>query len=579
MRYERPSARAVRFRASFRHRALIAGMLLVACLVSSCSLPQRGPGAHGAGSGGATNIAGPAIASPGAARAPPDAGITFPLHTEGAGIVDARGKPVKLAMVNWYGAESPDFVVGGLAYQPIHTIIREIVSMRFNGVRLPWSNQMWEQNPVVPSELVAANPQFAGERARTIFEQVVRDLASAGLMIVLDDHSSQAEWCCSLTDGNTLWYNSGYPQAAWLSDWASVAVQFADIPQVVGVDLRNEPRGKATWGGSDPSVDWQRAAELGGAAVQRIAPHLLIFVEGIHAGTDLSGVADLPVVLRDPAHVVYEVHDYGAEHKGAAPYNGWLAQIRPDWGYLVGRYPLWIGEFGTCNTSDACVAGNGAAHRGVWFSTIVRYLQYHNLNWSYWSLNGTRSDGLAWQGRAYGAREGFGVLDTRWDGLSRQSLLAVLSVIERPCPSAPLADGTYYILNASSGQVIGIPDARTANGTRLEQEKLSDTSSQRWHVTSLGCGLYSMTSAADRRSIDVSGQSDRAGAVIDEWTYWGGGNQQFVVRREPTGYYTFASINSMEPVGVSRFAIPLKAQLHQGGTGSGRNQQWAFRRA
>jgi hypothetical protein len=75
--------------------------------------------------------------------AQPDAGIDFPLHTSGASIVGASGAPVKLDFVNWYGAESPDYVVGGLEYQPVSEIIGQIVSMGFNGVRLPWSNQMW----------------------------------------------------------------------------------------------------------------------------------------------------------------------------------------------------------------------------------------------------------------------------------------------------------------------------------------------------------------------------------------------------------------------------------------------------
>src|SRR5487761_1647482 len=45
------------------------------------------------------------------ARPAPDAGIAFPLHTSGAAIVDASGKRVKLNLVNWYGTETPDYVV------------------------------------------------------------------------------------------------------------------------------------------------------------------------------------------------------------------------------------------------------------------------------------------------------------------------------------------------------------------------------------------------------------------------------------------------------------------------------------
>lgn len=62
--------------------------------------------------------------------------------------------------------------------------------------------------------MLSANPQFAGEHARTIFGQVVRDLANAELMVVPDNHNSTAEWCCSASDGNSLWYTSKYPQSA-----------------------------------------------------------------------------------------------------------------------------------------------------------------------------------------------------------------------------------------------------------------------------------------------------------------------------------------------------------------------------
>jgi endoglucanase len=546
-----------------------AAAALLALGVSACSSPP--PATRPAEGPGAT--AHPAAAGP-------DAGITFPLHTRGALIVDARGKPVKLAMVSWYGAESPGFVVGGLAYQPVGTIIREIVSMGFNGVRLPWSNQMWQQNPMVPARSVAANPRFAHEHARTIFEQVVRALANAGLMVVLDDHNSDAEWCCSLTDGNALWHNSRYPQSAWLADWKSVAAQFAGIPQVIGADLRNEPRGAATWGGRNPAVNWHAAAELGGDAVQSAAPHMLIFVEGVHSATNLSRVASLPVILSGPGHVVYEAHDYAHEQGGVISYDTFVAQIQPRWGYLAGRYPLWVGEFGTCNTAAACVNSTDPADRGLWFSVITRYLRYHNLNWSYWSLNGTKSGGLPGQGKVYGTAEGSGLLNASWDGPARKSLLAVLHAMQSPCRAGPLADGTYYIVNARSGDAIGIPGGSKANGTVLDQEPLRQAAGQRWKVTGLGCGRYAITSVLDRASMDVYGQSIRPGTPLSQWAYWGGGNQQFVIQREASGHYTFASINSMDPVGVPGLATrAAAAQLPQSRTGSASNEQWSFRRA
>jgi endoglucanase len=509
----------------------------------------------------------------GAASAP-DAGITFPLHTSGASIVDAAGKPVKLNLVNWYGAESPDFVVGGLKYQPITTIVNEIAAMGFNGVRLPWSNQMWQKNPVVSDNVLTANPQFQGEHARTIFEQVTADLAHAGLMVILDDHNSNAEWCCSSTDGNTLWYNSAYPQSAWLSDWKAVAAQFKGVPQVIGVDLRNEPRGAATWGGSS-STDWHAAAELGGDAVQSVDPNLLIFVEGTNYATDLADAGSLPVRLNVAGHLVYSVHDYGFDTT-VTSYNDWVSKIQSNWGYLVGKVPLWVGEFGTCNTSDDCVSSDSTADLGKWFAIFTRYLRYHNLNWSYWAVNGTKSDGAPGQNLTYGETETYGVLNAKWDAPARASLLASLQAIQPACPARPLASGTYYIKNRRSGDVIDIPAFSSAPGTDLDQWPANGGINQKWKVTSLGCGLYSIESAMDGQSIDIAGQSTANGAKVDEYGYWGGGNQQFILARNAAGYYTISSINSLDPVEVPGSSTKAGTLLDQGAANAGLNQQWTF---
>lgn len=510
------------------------------------------------------------------ARPAPDAGIAFPLHTSGAAIVDASGKRVKLNLVNWYGTETPDYVVGGLGYQPVSAIISRIVSMGFNGVRLPWSNQMWERNPVVSPAYLTANPQFRGEHADTIFGQVVRDLASAGLMVVLDNHTSDAGWCCSDTDGNMMWYNSGYPQSAWLADWKSVAAAFKGVPQVIGADLRNEPRGAVVWGGSNPAVDWHGAATAGGDAVQSVNPNLLIFVEGVHGGEDLSGVASLPVKLTVAGHVVYEAHDYGVQHKGVASYDAWVAQIQPHWGYLAGRDPLWIGEFGTCDTSPACVSSSNPADLGLWFGALTRYLRYHNLDWSYWPLNGTESHGLPGQHRTYGAPDHYGVLNTRWDGVSSPALLAVLKGIQPACAAGALASGTYYITNVHSGDVIAVPGGETADGTGLEQRPRNGGTSQQWKVTGLGCGLYTVTSVLDGKSMEIHGQSTGNGAAVDQWSYWGGGNQQFVISKDPAGSYTIASINSLDPVEVPGFSTTAGTLLDQWAANGGANQEWTF---
>jgi endoglucanase len=77
---------------------------------------------------------------------------------------------------------------------------------------------MYESNPIVANYALAANPGMEGQNALTIFNQVIAALTAAGIMVVLDNHNSNAEWCCG-NDGNTLWYNSTYPESSWLADW------------------------------------------------------------------------------------------------------------------------------------------------------------------------------------------------------------------------------------------------------------------------------------------------------------------------------------------------------------------------
>jgi endoglucanase len=279
-----------------------------------------------------------------------------PLHTNGNQIVNQAGRPIRLAAVNWYGAESADFVPMGLDRRPVQQIANEIAAMGFNAVRLPWSNELVECNPIVPEELVADNPQFSGQSAMTVFDGVVNALAKAGLMVILDNHLTDAGWCCNEPEGkypdnNDLWWSSqemrsdsdfATGQAHWTEDWETMAQRYATQPAVIGLDLRNEPRGAAYWGGTtgpthggvptgeavdsshlppnslktcpvvDPvACDWRWAAQQEGNAIQAQHPErFLIFVEGTSLATDLTGAYKSPVVLNDPTELVYSPHVY-----------------------------------------------------------------------------------------------------------------------------------------------------------------------------------------------------------------------------------------------------------------------------
>lgn len=354
------------------------------------------------------------------------ADISFPLHTSGPYIVDANNHRVRLKAANWYGAESADYVVGGLQTATLSSIVQKMKNLGFNAVRLPWSNELYEKNPVVSNAALAANPALQGKRALTILDQVIAELSRAGMMVILDNHNSNAEWCCNDKDNNQLWYNGDYPESSWIRDWKSIAVRYKNNPWVIGADLRNEPRTTATWGGS-ASTDWEAAAVRGGNAVLSVDSKLLIFVEGVNYALDLSGVSRLPVHLKIAHRLVYEAHDYGYDYSHLSGYSDYTSRITPRWGYLVtgsNPQPVWVGEFGTCNTADGCIASSKSGDDGCWFGFLTTYIQQYKLDWAYWSINGTQSTG---SGRHFGQAETYGVLNAAWNNSASPELTSRLS--------------------------------------------------------------------------------------------------------------------------------------------------------
>lgn len=360
-------------------------------------------------------------------------GFRLPLRTLDGRIVDASGRRAKLAGVNWYGAESLDFVPGGLHVQTPAAIAQLIASLGFNAVRLPWSNELLQRNPAVRAHAVAANPEMRIARALDLFDATILALADAGLLIILDNHCTLADWCCDEHDGNGLWHSPMQTEDAWLEDWLTIVRRYRNVPNFVAVDLRNEPRSGAAWGGLRKSRDWRRAAERAGNAILAANPNLLIIVEGVRFASDLRGAAAAPVRLELPDRLVYSVHDYPWFHRSIHSENDLRRRWRTNWGLgATGRpdgVPIFIGEFGTSHTADACVTEDQPGTDGFWFAALVRFLAEHDIDWTYWPLNGTMSGAKPRWGRAFGEEETFGLLDQSWSGLANPALVAALQPI------------------------------------------------------------------------------------------------------------------------------------------------------
>lgn len=351
-------------------------------------------------------------------------------HTAGNRIVDADGRPVRIAAVNWFGMENKFFVPAGLDTQKLDGIVARISQLGFNAIRLPFSNQVVEQNPVITTR-VSANPDLTGLHALDIMDRIIASAGQHGLRVILDDGRSDAG---TQPQGNGLWYTRHYPESAWIADWQALVTRYNGNPTVVGVDLRNEPHTGppgpwtvkayltqgSTWGpykGVDnPATDWRLAAERGGNAVLAINPHLLIFVEGLQLYPDasqpngvdsywwggiLTPAQKYPVEFDVPNQLVYSPHEYGPVKYPMTffgpkmTYQSMVAVWQKHWGFLEQasskvETPIFLGEFGTCGDGPTCVSDSKSGSQGLWFSFLMRYLKEHpEVGWGFWAINGT----------------------------------------------------------------------------------------------------------------------------------------------------------------------------------------------
>lgn len=243
----------------------------------------------------------------------------LPLQTQGRYIVDNQRKRVRLQCSNWYGAHMEMLVVNGLGQAELSGIAKRIVELGLNCIRLPYSLDLIYQNfTKVPNaeDVLKANPALQSLSPMAVFDETVRQLTDAGLMVILNNHVSKAMWCCGLTDGEGLWFTKDYTEEHFLKHLVFMTRRYKSNPLVAAFDLRNELRpsalGTPGWGSGNTTLDWSRAAETGARLVLKENPGMLVIVAGLQFSILLCSIPNNPIhkhpELRN--HLAYTAHEY-----------------------------------------------------------------------------------------------------------------------------------------------------------------------------------------------------------------------------------------------------------------------------
>lgn len=313
-------------------------------------------------------------------------------------ILNDANQTVQLRGVNWFGFETHDHVVHGLWARNWQSMIAQMKSTGFNAVRLPFCPATLQSSGVTTIDY-SRNADLQNKNSLQILDLVVNEFNNQGMYVLLDHHRPD---CNAISE---LWYTGGYSEQQWIADLVFVANRYKNLPSFIGLDLKNEPHGAATWSAANPSTDWNKAAERASAQILANAPNILIFVEGIAStavcsdntyghfwGENLQPLACTP--LNIPANrLVLSPHVYGPDVFDMPYFQGgdFPGNMPAIWDQHFGRfaaqgYTLVIGEFGG-------KYGRGNSRDRPWQDAFVTYLIGKNIRSSfYWSWNPNSSD-------------------------------------------------------------------------------------------------------------------------------------------------------------------------------------------
>ncbi|WP_226022256.1 glycoside hydrolase family 11 protein [Halomicrobium salinisoli] len=142
--------------------------------------------------------------------------------------------------------------------------------------------------------------------------------------------------------------------------------------------------------------------------------------------------------------------------------------------------------------------------------------------------------------------------------------------------SGSLSSGTYSIQNVNSGKGMDVTGQSTDDGANVQQYSYWGGENQQWNVEDTGNGVYRIENVNSGKVLDVSGQSTSNGANVQQYADNGGDNQRFYLYDQGGGQYHIQSVHSEKAVEVESSSTSDGANVQQYDWNGGDNQLWTF---
>jgi pectate lyase len=141
------------------------------------------------------------------------------------------------------------------------------------------------------------------------------------------------------------------------------------------------------------------------------------------------------------------------------------------------------------------------------------------------------------------------------------------------CTNAPVTGKYYVVKNQGSNKVLDISRASNANVANVIQYRHHGRSNQRFNLTDLGNGYWSIMAAHSGKSLDVAAWGAEDGDNIQQYEYHGGNNQQWQLKQSSSDGFNIVSHHSGKSLTVTDDS---RSNVYQKGDTGSPYQRWYF---
>ena len=147
---------------------------------------------------------------------------------------------------------------------------------------------------------------------------------------------------------------------------------------------------------------------------------------------------------------------------------------------------------------------------------------------------------------------------------------------EESLPAEITSGGNYKIVARNSSLALSVQLNSLQPGALIEQRSFTGSDNQNWVITNLGNGYYKIISKNSGLALGITNSTINSGATLEQQVYTGQDNQQWKISNLGNRYYVITSKFSQKCMDVTGNVVTEGALINQWPYLGNFNQQWAL---